>query len=199
MKRWIGLWCGLVLAAGCGKKEESVPAAVVPGAGEQPVARPVSRDGSRPPDPAAAVAIRPLFSVPVMPMEVRMIPDLMGRVRVGETITVQGKIMGSMEPMEADRAAFLLGDEDTVASCDLLGIEERCPTPWDCHHEEPEAVARGVATVVFVDPGGAVWEMGLMGFEGLRPLSRLRVRGVVGPDSGPDRLVIHAEAVQMMK
>jgi hypothetical protein len=41
--------------------------------------------------------------------------------------------------------------------------------------------------------------MGLMGFEGLRPLSRLRVRGVVGPDSGPDRLVIHAEAVQMMK
>lgn len=129
--------------------------------------------------------------------ETARIPQLMGAVAVGDEVLLHGKVMGLMEPFVANRAAFVVGDEETLTSCDLLE-DDHCQTPWDLCCEDPDAIRAGVATIQVVDDQGAVLRQGLRGVAGLQELSRVRVRGVVAPQSTAAALVVNAERIELL-
>ncbi|MCM8527721.1 MAG: hypothetical protein NE327_14465, partial [Lentisphaeraceae bacterium] len=52
------------------------------------------------------------------------------KLKAGEKVTVQGKVMGTMNPFIEGRALFVMGDPDKLKSCDVRPDDD-CPTPWD--------------------------------------------------------------------
>lgn len=104
--------------------------------------------------------------------------------------------MGSKSPFVDGRAAFIIGDDATLTSCDERP-GETCATPWDNCCDPPQLLRAGTATVQVVDESGRVIRHGLRTVGGLKELSRLRVAGVVAPRSTEDVFIINATAIQV--
>lgn len=188
-------------ATGCGKKEapqQAPPVAEIP-------ASPATVQ-------KAASALPPLIITPtndlpaafkdvlgqrVSSASMVFIPEIAGKFETGHRVVIEAKVMGAPVPFNPDRAEFLVGDELTVASCDLLGIDERCPTPWDVHHEDPVAVKAGTAWIRIVDGDGRTVARSLRGMAGLRELSRVRVAGTLVSAVPGEPVVINATAIQL--
>jgi len=147
-------------------------------------------------DPAVRAALDAVFDAPIDGTP-SPIPILRREARPGDTVVVEGKIMGVMTPFMDNRAVFVLGDTSTLTSCDERH-GDGCKTPWDVCCDPPEAIRAGIATVQIAEAGGGIVRNGLKGFRGLRELSRVRVQGVVADGSSADSLVINARAISIL-
>ena len=105
--------------------------------------------------------------------------------------------MGTETPFVDNRALFVVGDEGTLTSCDLR-TGDQCRTPWDVCCEPADAIRAGTATIQIVDADGNVLKQSIRGVGGLKELSRVRVEGVVAPQSTEDALIINATGIQIL-
>ncbi len=172
----IMLTVAVVMTNGCGKKE----------AAEKPVGQ----------LPATADMFAGLFGS-VDADQAEAITTLKTKAKPGEAVILVGKVMGMMEPFVPNRAAFVLGDEEVLVSCDLLP-DDHCSTPWDLCCDNPDAIRAGTATIQVVDESGAVLKQEIRGVNGLKELSRMRVQGVVAPQSSDEVLIINAERIELL-
>ncbi|MGA1193186.1 MAG: hypothetical protein ACO3ZG_02260 [Kiritimatiellia bacterium] len=173
----IMLTVAVVMTNGCGKKE----------AAEKPAGQ----------VPASADVFAGLYGS-VDADQAEAITTLKTKAKPGEAVILVGKVMGMMEPFVPNRAAFVVGDEEVLVSCDLLGDDGHCPTPWDLCCDDPEAIRAGTATIQVVDETGAVLKREIRGVNGLKELSRMRVQGVVAPQSSDEVLIINAERIELL-
>ncbi len=140
--------------------------------------------------------IRAVLAAGVPEQPAGSIADLRRTSRPGQTVVVEGRIMGRPEPFLERRAAFVLGDGSLTPCNERPG--DKCPTPWDLCCEPPDAVRNGTAVLRIVDEAGRVVPMGLKGIGGLRELARVRVRAVVAPESTPEAWILDARAIAVL-
>lgn len=171
------LIAGTSLFSGCGSKEATE-----------------SAETSK---PSNGNSFADLFA-PVGAEEAETITALRAKAKPGEQVTLVGKVMGMMEPFVPNRAAFVAGDEETLVSCELLGDENHCPTPWDVCCEDPGKIRASTATIQVVNENGDVIKQEIRGVNGLKELSRIRVRGVVAPQSSDEVLIVNAERIELL-
>jgi len=120
------------------------------------------------------------------------IPEARTKVKPGDTVLLEGKIMGVKTPFVEGRSAFVLGDAGTLTPCGCS-----CKTPWDLCCSPHEARLAGTATIQITDASGVVLRSGLRGVRGLRELSQVRVEGVVAEGSTADTLIVNARGIEV--
>lgn len=126
------------------------------------------------------------------------IPELRMNVSPGDEVVFMAKVMGSETPFVEGRALMVVGDEGTITSCDLMAEDDHCKTPWDACCDTRTAVLAGTATIQVLDAEGKVLRHGFRGVEGLKELSRVRVRGIVAPMSNEKALIVNATAIEVL-
>lgn len=173
--RYLTLTAAVISLAAC--REQAAESAAVPApATETPAALSAVFSAEPAGEPAAIAAIR-------------------ATAKPGDTITLQGLIMGSRRPFVDGRAAFLLGDPDVLTPCNEKPGDD-CETPWDVCCDSPEDKKRGTATIQIVDADGRVLRDSLEGIGGLVPLARVTVSGTVAEGSNADLLLVNATAIR---
>jgi len=125
------------------------------------------------------------------------IPELRQTAKPGDEVVLEAKVMGTGEPFVENRALFVVGDEETLTSCDILH-GDGCATPWDVCCEDPKEIRVGTATIQVVDDSGSILRHSIKGVSGLKELSRLRIAGVVAPNSTEVALIINASKIQVL-
>ena len=171
----------ILLAAGCGQPSESSESSAPAKAPEMTAAIPE--------------AFLSVLSQEVRATEAMSIVAIKQTAKEGDTITVEGKIMGTLHPFIDQRAVVMIGDESTITSCDLMA-SDRCKTPWDACCDSQDVLTAGMAMVQIVDADGTVIPQGLKGVKGMKELSHLRVTGTV-VTAGNGALVINATGIQI--
>ncbi len=169
----------IAFIAGCGGKEGS-SAAPEAAAGQAPS------------------VLASVFAVVPKPEVIIPIPELRTTVAAGDSVVVEAKVMGVMEPFVENRAIFVVGDEATITTCDLMSEDDHCETPWDACCEDPDKLKAGTATIQVVDQEGKVIRSGIRGINGLTELSRVRVAGEVDKASNGNVLIINARAIDVL-
>ena len=169
-----------LLLVGCGKNNAQVE--------QDPAPAPV--------DPAQATALAAVVGQSVPEAEQMAIPAIKPTAEVGQSITLEGKVMGTAEPFVNNRAVMIIGDEKTITSCDLIP-EDECETPWDVCCDDPDTIQAGTATIQVVGEDGKPLQTGLKGVSGLTELSRVRVSGIVAEGSTPELLIVNAGAIEV--
>jgi len=115
----------------------------------------------------------------------------------GDTVLLEGRIMGVMEPFVKGRSVFVLGDNDVISPCSDMATDH-CDTPWDACCDPNDVRVNGTATIQIVDEHGQVLRQGLEGVNGLAKLSSVRVAGTVNSTSSPQRLIVNATAIELL-
>lgn len=116
----------------------------------------------------------------------------------GDTVVLNGMVMGAKEPFVEGRAAFILGDREKLTPCNERP-DDPCSTPWDVCCDSKENRRVGTAMVQISGDDGRPLKESLEGVLGMKKLSKIRVKGRVAETSGPDNLVIHAEAIEVLE
>ncbi len=116
------------------------------------------------------------------------------QLKAGQEVIVKGKIMGAKEVFVDNRAIFIIGDPDKLASCNL-NAEDSCSTPWDVCCEDPKNVSQATLSVQVVDEKGQVVRVGLKGQNGLKELSEVIVKGKISLDSTAEFMSIEAQSI----
>ena len=167
-----------IIALGCGKRggestTASTPADVLP------------------------TALAAVFAEVSSETALRPIPELRRTAKPGDEIVFEAKVMGTEKPFVDNRALFVVGDDGTLTSCDQRHADE-CATPWDNCCDDPDDLRAGTATIQVVDTDGNILHHGIKGIFGLKELSRLRIAGVVAPNSTETALIINASRIQVL-
>ncbi|BDS05154.1 hypothetical protein NT6N_01940 [Oceaniferula spumae] len=123
------------------------------------------------------------------------ISDVRKSAKEGDKVTITGKVIGSHEPFVKGRAIMTLGDPKKLTSCDLMGEDDHCTTPWDVCCDDPDVIKASIVTVQVVDKDGQLLKEGLKGVGGLKELSQLVVTGVVADGSTADNMLINATGI----
>ncbi|MBF0196209.1 MAG: hypothetical protein HQL32_00790 [Planctomycetes bacterium] len=117
--------------------------------------------------------------------------------KAGATITLTGKIIGNKFPFVEGRASFVMGDPEKITSCDLMGEEDHCPTPWDVCCDDVNHIRNSTLSVQVLDQAGKVLKTGLKNQGGLKELSMISIRGVISPLSSDQAMIINAEKIMI--
>ena len=112
----------------------------------------------------------------------------------GDTVTINGKVIGRKDPFVDGRAMVMLGDPHVITSCDL-NHDDACPTPWDVCCDDPDDIKASTLTVQVLDTDGKLVKKGLKGLSGLKELSHLLVTGTVAEGSTADNMLINATGI----
>lgn len=112
--------------------------------------------------------------------------------KVGDTITITGRVGGSGEPFVADRAVFTIVGEALPACSD--NPDDHCSEPWDYCCETKEEITAHSATIQVVDDKGRPVRTGLKGQNGIAELSEVTVTGKV-VQADEKTLVINATGI----
>ncbi|HMO51000.1 MAG TPA: hypothetical protein PKE26_08040 [Kiritimatiellia bacterium] len=163
------------------------------GCGKSPAPTTIATDSAATPTQLTSVFRAVTASGTILP-----IPELRTHVSPGDTVILEAKVMGTITPFVDNRALFVVGDEGTLTSCDLRGDDDHCKTPWDNCCDDPRDLRAGTATIQIVDAEGQVLKHGIRGVNGLKELSRVRVEGVVAPQSTGTALIINATGIEML-
>ncbi len=147
------------------------------------------------PPPAASEALLAVFSA-APSGEPASIHQARATAKPGDTLTLKGRIMGSLKPFVEGRAAFILGDPEKLTPCNE-NPDDGCDTPWDTCCDTAEDIKAGTATIQVVDSDGNVLKEPVENVNGLKPLSTIIVSGTVAEGSNADLLVLNASAIQM--
>ncbi len=149
------------------------------------------------PEPATAAEISAVLSAQIPQGAALPIPEARISKSPGDTVLLEGRIMGVMEPFVQERSLFVLGDNATITPCSDM-TTMTCDTPWDACCDPVEVRSAGVATIQIVDQEGNLIQQGLEGVGGLQKLSSVRVSGVVAEGSTPKTLIVNATAIEVM-
>lgn len=114
--------------------------------------------------------------------------------KVGQTITVVGRIGGSENPFVDGRAVFTIVDP-ALKSCSDMGDADHCATPWDYCCEPRESLKRNTATVEIAGADGRPLPLSVRGLEGLEPAATIAVTGTVTEANDAGLLVIRATRI----
>ncbi len=126
------------------------------------------------PAPAAPALPADLFAT-AEPAGARGVLEAKAAARVGEEVTVRGRIGGRKEPFVEGRAMFTLVELALPTCNDKHG--DGCPTPWDYCCEPATEVVRQSLTVQVPGPDGKALRTGLAGAHGLKPMAEVVVTG----------------------
>jgi hypothetical protein len=127
----------------------------------------------------------------VPPKEVADIAPTKKNAKVGDSVTVRGRIGGSRKPFVEGRGVFLVMDRN-VPNC-TENHNPGCPSPWDFCCAPKEARLAGAATIEVAGPAGVPVRSGLMGVGGLAPLREVVVEGTVAELTEGGGMVIRAQ------
>ncbi len=130
------------------------------------------------------------------PEGARQVQDAKPSAKVGETITIRGRIGGSHEPFVPGRAVFTLVGDGPKACSDIPG--DACKTPWDYCCEETKQITAHSATVQIVDGAGNPLRAEVKGTKGIKELSELVVVGTVASADGA-ALIVNATGIFVAK
>jgi len=160
----------LLLLVGCGGNEEAAGPAEIAG----------SRDTL--PD-GIMLSSAPDGATPVQ--------ELKANAEEGDEVVVRVVVGGRMDPIVEGRASTVAVDANLENRC--TSEDDHCKTPWDYCCAAPEALNANLATVQVVDEDGRVIAANLS--EHFQPLSKLVVKGIVGPRPAPNVLSINATGI----
>ncbi len=135
------------------------------------------------------------FFLAAAPKEAVEVKDSKPKAKVGETVTIIGRIGGSREPFVDGRAIFTLVDT-RLKACGEGAEEDGCKTPWDYCCEPRKELTANMATVRIVGADGQPLKSGLKNVQGLKPLARVTVVGTVAEAEG-GVLVVNASGVHV--
>ncbi len=144
------------------------------------------------PKPQPAAALPTSLMLASLPEDAKPVEDAKSAAKVGETITISGRIGGMMKPFAEDRAVFTLVGPG-IPACSDSG-DDHCSTPWDYCCETSEDIAAHAATINVVDDSGKVIKASLKGVGGMKELSAVIVVGKVRAIEGAS-LVIDAQGI----
>jgi hypothetical protein len=131
------------------------------------------------------------------PKDAKELRDAKSAARKGEPIVFRARIGGRAAPFVKDRAICIVID-DRLKSCDEIP-GDTCPKPWDYCCEPKESLKASVATLQVVGTGGKPLKVAIEGANGLKPLTKIVVKGTVA-EAGPDGLlVVNAEGIFLEK
>ena len=155
--------------------------------------------GANPESPAPAANLVPKAFTTTPPEGTPVpIPQLRAEAKPGDSVVLAAKVMGVKDPFVEGLGVFVVGDEATLTSCDLMDEDDTCPTPWDACCDAPEARVAGTATIQLLDEQGNLLDQGLKGVGGLQELSRVLVAGTVASQAAPESLVINAQTIYVV-
>lgn len=114
--------------------------------------------------------------------------------KLGDTVTVVGRIGGAKVPFNASRSVFTIVDPSLKACSDIPGDD--CKTPWDycCDRDK---LPQNMATIEIVDAQGKVLPFNVRGADGLEPLTRVAVTGRVTERNDQGLFVVRAERINL--
>ena len=112
--------------------------------------------------------------------------------KVGDTVTITGRVGGSRNPFIANRAVVTLVGPGLAACSD--NPDDKCSQPWDYCCESKADIAAHSATIQVVETDGRPAGYGLRGAHGIKELSTLIVVGEVAAAEGPN-LVVNASKI----
>jgi len=113
----------------------------------------------------------------------------------GDEITLKGEVMGRENVFVDGRAAFVLGDPKKLTTCDKMGEDDHCPTPWDACCDSKELKSVSLASIQIVGEDGRVLKSGLKGVNGMKEISNIVVSGIVAENSTAENFIVNAEQI----
>jgi len=122
------------------------------------------------------------------PGEAITVTEVRVTAKPGDSVVVEGKIAGVMNPFTEGYASVVLANED-LKTCDLIPGDE-CPTPWDACCVAPEQLKEQRITIQVPGEDGLPVAEGLKGVNGLEEMDLLVVTGVVNESSTDENLVL---------
>ena len=111
--------------------------------------------------------------------------------KIGDTITLRGRVGGSESPL-AGNSAIVTVIDPSVQTCERMP-SDACETPWDACCD-PDAVKKS-ATIQVVGADGRPLKTGLTGVGGIAPLKELIITGKVRTPADTGTLVIDATGI----
>lgn len=116
----------------------------------------------------------------VAPDGIQKIPDLKASAKEGDEVVIHGVIGGRKEPFGGGRAYFNVVDASHERICGKPdGPGSACPNPWDFCCTAQDKLTGLMATVQLVGEDGKPLTGTLQGVHGLKPLTKLIIKGKV--------------------
>ncbi len=153
--------------------------------------------GSAPSSPASASTIPAGLFLATEPAGAANVKDAKPGAKVGDKVTLVGRIGGSVEPFVDGRAIFTIVDP-RIKACREESKDDTCETPWDYCCEPREQLTASMATVRITGADGQPLKTGLKDAQGLKPLARVTVVGTVAEAEGGN-LVVNASGLFVAK
>lgn len=126
------------------------------------------------PRPEQAAAWPAGLAMAQAPAEARDVAVVRQEAKDGEEVVVRGRVGGRAKPFAEGRAVMLVTDL-SLKSCVEEG--DACASPWDYCCTTPEEILARSATVQVVGADGKPLQASLEGYNGLKPLSEVIVKG----------------------
>jgi hypothetical protein len=123
-------------------------------------------------------ALPPEFFAAQEPAGAKTVEEVKKSAKAGDTVTIRGKVGGSLEPFVEGRAVFTLMGPG-LKPCGHGSPMPDCKTPWDYCCDLPEDIAAHSATIQFVDEKGAPLRALVKGQRDVKELSEIVVVGQV--------------------
>ncbi len=142
------------------------------------------------PATTTATPSQPVWQLASLPDNATSVAAVKYSAKEGETVAIRGRIGGSVKPLTAGSAVFVIVDGE-VPHCGEMSDEDHCPTPWDYCCETRDSLNASSATIMLVDETGAPLTIDLEA-AGVHPLDDVVAVGVVGPRPAPEVLTIKA-------
>ena len=122
------------------------------------------------------------------------ISEIRKSTKVGKEVTLSGVVMGRMDPFVDGRALVMLGDPAAITTCNLRP-GDNCETPWDVCCDDPEVIAKSVATIQVLNDQGIPLKQNIKGVKGIKELSSLIVTGIIAEGSNDKNLLVNASSI----
>ena len=152
-------------------------------------------------DQCAAPSAKPAATLPASlflaaaPASPRAVADARASAKPGDTVTLSGRVGGSLEPFAPDSATMLLVSDGPLA-CDALP-HSKCATPWDYCCENKDTLAEQTALIRVVDAAGTPLAITLKSAK-LREFARVTITGTIAESPStptPVALIINATGI----
>ena len=145
-----------------------------------------------PAKPTTLVTVREGLFTDIEPAGALPVEEVKKTARVGDTVTISGRVGGSKNPFVDERAVFTLVGPGLPACSD--NPDDKCSEPWDYCCESKADIAAHSATIQVVETDGRPAAVGLKGAHGMKELSSVSVVGTGGTAEGPN-LVVNATKI----
>lgn len=168
----------VALTAGCGEKKQGATSTAPSGAGA------------------------PALALETVVVQEENVPDAVPvgtakpAVKQGDTVTVLGRIGGSVNPFNRNRAVFTIVDPK-IPTCGEGHDPDHCSTPWDYCCEPPESLRANVATIEIAGPDGKPLTFSVQGMRGLEPMATITVTGTVVEHNDQGVFLVRAEKIHV--